>query len=165
MWETHGDRDLASAPQRVSGRATISQMLEDHSPVAHTDLSGNSCQVNSWVTPSPQASCNLQYTDAVYVHHFATQLGRWLDCTDATRQFTLKIPHLVRSEPILLHAMMCFAARHMKQPEVAAWAHEQCVELLISRLSTPNIDTDDTILCAIVILRVYEQLDGEWSAG
>ena len=118
-----------------------------------------------WLAPSPQALYNLQYTDAVYVHHFATELGRWLDCTDATRQFTLKIPHLVRSEPVLLHAVMCFAARHMKEPEVAAWAHEQCVELLIPRLNTANIDTDDTILCAIVILRVFEQLDGEWIAG
>lgn len=99
----------------------------------------------------------------MYVHHFATQLGRWLDCSDATRQFTLKIPHLVRSEPVLLYAVKCFAARHMKEPGVASWAHEQCVALLIPRLDTTNVGADDAILCAIVILRVFEQLDGEWS--
>lgn len=40
-------------------------------------------------------------------------------------------------------------------------AHQRCVELLILRLNSDNVADDDTLLCAIVILRVFEQLKGK----
>jgi hypothetical protein len=102
------------------------------------------------------------YSEAKYLHHFASELGRWLDCTDPQRQFTLKIPQLVRHERILLLAVVCFAARHMKDNSRAVLAHEESVKLLIARLNVANAASDDALLCAIVILRVYEQLDGRF---
>lgn len=104
----------------------------------------------------------FSYSDAKYLHHFASELGRWLDCTDPQRQFTLKIPQLVRRERILLLAVTCFAARHMRDTSTAVLAHEESVNLLISRLNVANVASDDALLCAIVILRVYEQLDGKF---
>lgn len=98
--------------------------------------------------------------DIRYLQHFATELGRWLDCTDPKRQFTLKIPQLIRKERILLLAVTCFAARHLKDSTKAAEAHEETVKLLIPRLDATDVAADDALLCAIVILRVYEQLDG-----
>ena len=115
----------------------------------------------SWAAPSPQSGFNLQYSDAIHLQHFTAELGRWLDCTDAAHQFTAKIPRLAQDEEILLRAVVCFAARHLRQPEVAAQAHEQCVRLLIPRLTAANVASDVALLCSIVILRVFEQLDGK----
>ncbi len=116
-----------------------------------------------WAAPSPQSSFNLQYTDAIHLQHFTAELGRWLDCTDAARGFTTKIPRLAQDEEIVLRAVVCFAARHMRQPDAAAQAHEQCVRLLIPRLTAANVASDDAVLCSIVMLRVFEQLDGKYA--
>jgi hypothetical protein len=105
------------------------------------------------------AGAPLTYREAYLVHHFATHLGSWLDCTDASRQFTRKIPILVKQSPILLHAVLSYAGRHVGDAEMAEQAHERCVELLIPSLSSEKVADDDILLCAIVILRVFEQLN------
>jgi hypothetical protein len=119
----------------------------------------------SW-SPASHASAihagsPLTYKEAYLVHHFATHLGQWLDCTDASRQFVRKVPILVKQSPILLHAVLSYAARHVGDAEMAEQAHERCVELLIPFLSSETVADDDILLCTIVILRVFEQLNGE----
>lgn len=112
-------------------------------------------------SPDLHARAPLTYKEAYLVHHFATHLGQWLDCTDASRQFTRKIPILVKQSPILLHAVLSYAARHVGDAEMAEQAHERCVELLIPFLSSETVADDDNLLCTIVILRVFEQLNGK----
>lgn len=113
------------------------------------------------VSPAASAAAPaLSHSDALQLHHFSTHLARWLDCTDSARQFALKVTRLACVEPVLLHAVKCFVARHKKQTEAAANFHEQCVQLLIPRLAAAGVAHDDAILCAIVILRVFEQLEG-----
>ncbi|KAF7154884.1 hypothetical protein CNMCM5623_003142 [Aspergillus felis] len=129
-------------------------------PIAH-QLRPDS--LTPWSPASPtgaiHAGAPLTYREAYLVHHFATHLGYWLDCTDASRQFTRKIPILVKQSPILLHAVLSYAARHVGDAEMAEQAHERCVELLIPSLSSEKVADDDILLCAIVILRVFEQLN------
>jgi hypothetical protein len=152
--DTGATEDSTTSPiQHDTGR-----VLSSHSPVLPFD------ERRLWAAPSPQSSFNLQYSDAIHLQHFTAELGRWLDCTDAARQFTTKIPRLAQEEEILLRAVVCFAARHMRQPEAAAQAHEQCVRLLIPRLTAADVASDDAVLCSIVILRVFEQLDGKCAA-
>lgn len=121
--------------------------------------------LSPWSPASPtgaiHAGSPLTYREAYLVHHFATHLGYWLDCTDASRQFTRKIPILVKQSPILLHAVLSYSARHVGDAEMAEQAHERCVELLIPSLSSETVANDDILLCAIVILRVFEQLNGK----
>lgn len=121
--------------------------------------------LSPWSVASPVGAIHvrspLTYREAYLVHHFATHLGNWLDCTDASRQFTRKIPTLVKQSPILLHAVLSYAARHVGDAETAEQAHERCVELLIPSLSSESVTDDDILLCAIVILRVFEQLNGK----
>ncbi|KAJ6051257.1 hypothetical protein N7460_001791 [Penicillium canescens] len=105
------------------------------------------------------AGSPLTHREAYLVHHFATHLGKWLDCTDASRQFTRKIPILVKQSPILLYAVLSYASRHVGDAEMAEQAHERCVELLIPFLSSETVANDDILLCTIVILRVFEQLN------
>ncbi|KAK0613673.1 hypothetical protein B0T14DRAFT_569695 [Immersiella caudata] len=54
---------------------------------------------------------------------------------------------------------MSFEARHAGITEAANLAHERCIAMLIVQLdSGPQVADDDALLCAIVILRVFEQL-------
>lgn len=112
-------------------------------------------------SPTSTRSLELTHSDAVYIHHFSQHLAVWLDCTDASRHFTINIPNLARISPILLNAVVCFAARHMRHGVAADSAQQRCVELLIPHLSSDEVGKDDVILCAIVILRVCEQLSGK----
>lgn len=104
----------------------------------------------------------LTHEEALLVHHYTEHLGRWLDCTDATRQFTLGVPEKVKQCPVLCHAVLCFAARHCRKDRTAEAAYQRCIALLIERLNEDAASHDETLLCAIVILRFYEQLNGKF---
>lgn len=104
----------------------------------------------------------LTHEEALLVHHYTEHLGRWLDCTDATRQFTLGVPEKVKQCPVLCHAVMSFAARHCRKDATAEAAYQRCIALLIERLNEQAASHDETLLCAIVILRFYEQLNGAY---
>jgi hypothetical protein len=45
--------------------------------------------------PYSETPIPLTHDEAVLVHHYTEHLGRWLDCTDATRQFTLGVPGML----------------------------------------------------------------------
>ncbi|KAG9537255.1 hypothetical protein KCU77_g23229, partial [Aureobasidium melanogenum] len=47
----------------------------------------------------------------------------------------------------------------LQDRSTAEEAHERCVRLLIVELSSAEIVNDTAVLCAIVILRVFEQLN------
>jgi len=113
--------------------------------------------------PYSQTPVPLTHDEAVLVHHYTEHLGRWLDCTDATRQFTLSVPGKVKTCPVLCHAVLSFAAQHRREEANADAAYHRCIPLLIDRLNESAASHDETLLCAIVILRFYEQLIGEWS--
>ncbi|CAN9094675.1 unnamed protein product [Alternaria alternata] len=113
---------------------------------------------------SPQ-HVSLTHEEALLVHHYTEHLGRWLDCTDATRQFTLGVPEKVKQCPVLCHAVMSFAARHCRKDATAEAAYQRCIALLIERLNEQAASHDETLLCAIVILRFYEQLNVPSSTG
>ena len=100
----------------------------------------------------------LTHEEALLVHHYTEHLGRWLDCTDATRQFTLWVPEKIKQCPLLCYAVMSFAARHCRKDATAETAYQRCIALLIERLNEDAASHDETLLCAIVILRFYEQL-------
>jgi hypothetical protein len=70
------------------------------------------------------------------------------------------VPLLARDSPILLCAVLSFAARHRGDAATAEQAYQQCLGLLIDRLNSSSVADDDAVLCAIVILRVVEQLSG-----
>ncbi|KAJ4984757.1 hypothetical protein SVAN01_09715 [Stagonosporopsis vannaccii] len=115
--------------------------------------------------PYSQDVVPLTQNEARLVHYYSEHLGRWLDCTDATRQFTLGVPEKVKHCPVLCHAVLSFAARHRREDTVAEAAYQRCIASLIERLSEPNASHDETLLCAIVVLRFYEQLNVPSSTG
>ena len=48
----------------------------------------------------PKIAIPLTRHEALLVHHYTEHLGRWLDCTDATRQFTLGVPEKVKLQSV-----------------------------------------------------------------
>jgi hypothetical protein len=56
---------------------------------------------------------------------------------------------------------LSFAARHRREDAIAQAAYQRCIALLIDRLNEDTASHDETLLCAIVILRFYEQLNGK----
>ncbi|KAK3297930.1 uncharacterized protein B0H64DRAFT_458548 [Chaetomium fimeti] len=151
---------VASPPFTAAPMISIAQLV--HPQPASPDFFVSS-PWPSVVDPAPAIPASsppkaLARHEAALLHHYSAHLGRWLDCTDASRQFTLKIPALAKTCPVLLEAVMSFAARHMGDAEAANLAHERCITMLIVLLGSERVVDDDVLLCAIVILRVFEQL-------
>lgn len=155
-----GQEVVASQPFTGAPLISIAQLV--HPQPASPDFFVSS-PWTSMADPAPAISPKfppkmLVGHEAALLHHYSVHLGRWLDCTDASRQFTLKIPALAKTHPVLLEAVMSFAARHMGDAEAANLAHERCITVLIVLLGSERVMDDDVLLCAIVILRVFEQL-------
>ena len=145
----------ASPAASSTGGISISGMLQSQHSESY---SSDGSHIIPLPTATPVALC---HDEALLVHHYAEHLGRWLDCTDASRQFTLRIPVLVKHCPILLRAVLSFAARHRQDIKAADKAYEGCIALLIERLNLKSAMSDESLLCAIVILRFFEQLNGK----
>ena len=81
------------------------------------------------------------------------------------------MPQKALHAPILLNALLAFAARHLAKisdydSEAADYFHSACVKLLISALSDQaSAAADPTILAATVLLRIYEQLNVNLTGG
>jgi hypothetical protein len=104
----------------------------------------------------------LTHEEALLVHHYTEHLSRWLDCTDATRQFTLGVPEKIKQCPVLCYAVVSFAARHCRKDATADAAYQRCIALLIEQLNEDAANHDETLLCTIVVLRFYEQLNSTY---
>jgi hypothetical protein len=89
---------------------------------------------------------SLTYDEALLFHHFITHLGRWLDCTNASRIFTLSVSEKARESRILYYAVLCFAARHRGEDRAAETAYERCVTLLIDRINKGSARYDEMML-------------------
>jgi hypothetical protein len=139
----------------TTGGVSVASLLQSHNPEGMPEGSR---------VYSPQP-ISLTHEEALLIHHYTEHLGRWLDCTDATRQFTLGVPEKVKHCPVLCHAVLSFAARHCKKDTTADLAYQRCIALLIERLNEDAASHDETLLCAIVILRFYEQLNVPSNTG
>lgn len=151
-------QDLTSPPTALS----ISDLSQHESPNQHSDASPMNVLRTAPTVPVPVPVPVLPRQEAYHVHHFSTHLARWLDCNDASRQFTLNVTVLANSSLILRYAVVSYAARHLGDGKTADEFQDKCIELLIPLLSTEGIVNDEAILCAMVILRVCEQLSGKF---
>jgi hypothetical protein len=65
-----------TSPYNIQGSTILRELTNDSVPVPLMTSPG-----------SIHAGTPLTHREAYLVHHFATHLGYWLDCTDASRQF------------------------------------------------------------------------------
>lgn len=123
--------------------------------------SPRSCHHDAHVSSIP---ITLTPKDAFLYHHFTAHLGRWMDCTNSARILTLRITEMARLQPILHHAVICFAARHCGEDEIADLSYQRCIALLIDRLDVDPAH-DDTLLTTVIILHFADQLNVRSSTG
>ncbi|KAF2996494.1 hypothetical protein E8E13_005418 [Curvularia kusanoi] len=86
----------------------------------------------------------LTREEAQLFHHFTRHLGRWLDCTNAPRLFTLLVSERATESSVLCNAVLCFSARHQGLFVAAEEAYERCISLLIKRLSLGSDSYDES---------------------
>lgn len=101
----------------------------------------------------------LTLDEARLIHHFTLHLGRWLDCTNASRIFTLTVSEEVFESPVLACAVLCFSARHQKKYETAELAYENCIALLIEHLGAGSDTYNECLLSAVLVLHFADQLE------
>ena len=142
------------------GLDTFANVISPPSHDSHEQLHQGVTDVSPSSVPGDAA---LSHREAFLLHHFTEHLARWLDCTDASQQFKINVTTLAKLSPILRHAVISYAARHVADADTADLAQEKCIRLLIPLLSSVASADSEAILCAIVILRVCEQLSGEQS--
>jgi hypothetical protein len=117
-------------------------------------------------SPSPEGTrfsqkpIALMRDEASLFHHYTLHLGRWLDCTSASRTLTLGVPEMARQCPALCNALLCFAARHRRQEKTADVAYQRCIALLLDRLNEDSASHDDMLLTAVILLHFADQLNG-----
>jgi hypothetical protein len=164
--------------KRTTGGVLVASLLQSHNPEdmpegplpVHTRyaLQQTSFQShNRRDIPKGTRNCSLEpvpltHEEALLVHHYTEHLSRWLDCTDATRQFTLGVPEKIKQCPVLCYAVVSFAARHCRKDATADAAYQRCIALLIEQLNEDAANHDETLLCTIVVLRFYEQLNSTY---
>ncbi|KAJ5223916.1 hypothetical protein N7468_008458 [Penicillium chermesinum] len=94
----------------------------------------------------------------------AENAAQAVDICDPQCHFATVVPQRALQVPLVLKAVLALAARHdaiMNEKghwEASAY-HGECLELLIDALSLPEPTYDDNMLVAVVILRMYEELD------
>lgn len=182
--EVEGEEDVAQGGRRnsraarhmenavtPSGAATLGlqqpytvSFLSHVSPTAST--SGGVSIPDKFSTALPiRQHVSLSRDEAILVYHYSEHLGPLLDGSDPARQFTLRIPVEVKHCAILLYATVCFSARHIGNDATADRTYQRCIELLIEQLNLDAAAYDENILCAIVLLRFFEQLNVPSIAG
>ncbi|KAF2855187.1 hypothetical protein T440DRAFT_551441 [Plenodomus tracheiphilus IPT5] len=116
------------------------------------------------ITHLSPSAISLTSEEALLYHHYNVHLGRWMDCTNASRLLTLRVAEMARRRPVLHHAVICFAARHRGDDKIAEGAYQRCIPLLINRLNQDPTN-DETLLTAVIILHFADQLSVRSTSG
>lgn len=104
-------------------------------------------------------TASITHDQVQLIHHFTRYLGRWLDCTNASRIFTLAVSEKAFESPVLANAVVCFSARHQRRFSAAEEAYEKCITLLIQRLGAGSDTFDECLLSAVLLLHFADQLE------
>lgn len=66
---------------------------------------------------------------------------------------------------MMTHALLAFSSKHLSlsnatADDKAVEHYSKCLELLIPRLNNPRVELDDDVLATVLLLRKYEEYDG-----
>ena len=93
-----------------------------------------------------------------------------LDTFDSERHFRTEVARRAAFIPVIMNAILASAARHFAfvsgTPDTISEAyHNKCLQILIPVLDDPCDVLDENLCAAIIILRQYEEYDGELLRG
>ncbi|CAI0649312.1 unnamed protein product, partial [Colletotrichum noveboracense] len=119
--------------------------------------------------PTDPEHCGFTGRQAYLFRTYIMRIAPSIDACHDARPFTLDVPRLALSTPILLNGIFALASRFDTQADDNAektdlestYYHNRCIELLIEAFSQPPETWDSTLLTAVVIMRLYEEYDNE----
>ncbi|KAJ5753331.1 uncharacterized protein N7511_007484 [Penicillium nucicola] len=106
----------------------------------------------------------LSLREASLMRYFIQKLAPWADICDLQSHFSTEVPRRALQSSMVLKAILALSARHdailsgASDWEASAY-HGQCLELLIVALDQAELSCDENMLIAVVILRIYEELE------
>ena len=104
---------------------------------------------------------------ARYFEHYLKVLAPWYDLNDFDNSFRAIVGRRAQHSPLLLSAIVAFAAIHKSRTghaaskSVAEGHHAYCLRLLIGLDGCATAVTEGTALAATCLLRSYEILAGK----
>ncbi|OJD29996.1 zn 2cys6 transcription factor [Diplodia corticola] len=130
---------------------------------ASTVGSGASYWKSSLYQPSTEWPLRSE-DEARLFHHFVKHLGAWVDCCDEKFHFSTEVPLRALNYPVIANAILALASRHLARVSGvedfrSAEYMSECLRILIPVLDDPLGALDENLLAAIVILRLYEEMD------
>lgn len=108
---------------------------------------------------------NLSRREAFLLRHYVNKIAPWIDACDLSLRFTLEVPKRALQTPIILYAILAVSSRHQafvadhRNQHEADFYQSRCVNLVIDALSSVETTYDDNLLVAVVLLRVYEEIE------
>lgn len=114
-------------------------------------------------TPQPRQPLNDPLASQL-LQHYTDNLASWLDLSDPRHHFSVYVPHLALSCPILLNSILALSASHLSRinpsfdPLIALEYHGSCVHDLIPALQDATLATEAALPLSTVILRMQEML-------
>lgn len=102
------------------------------------------------------------------MQHFIEHLTPSIDVCSQEQIFGRLVPRMAFLSPILLTAIFAVASKHISKtveptnPTPERYFQE-CLDHLIPLLNDPDSIVEDYVLAAVVILRVMEEMDSQYS--
>lgn len=124
------------------------------SPFSNSAFSPNSSLSLSWPVSNP--------FEARLFHHYIVSCSDLVDVCDSRRHFTREVPKRAAHFPVILNAILGFAARHLWLTQKLEQDHSQpyvhrCLQSLIVALEDPLAHWDENFLVAVILLRLHEE--------
>ncbi|CAI7654221.1 unnamed protein product [Penicillium glandicola] len=158
-------------PERVAhGRSGWTQALhseETYQAQGRSPFYGNQSHhgsTNSSLSLLSDNRSGLTLREASLMRYFIQKLAPWADICDIHSHFSTEVPRRALENNMVLQAILALSARHDailandSDWEASAY-HGQCLKLLIAALDQAETNCDENMLIAVVILRIYEELE------
>ncbi|KAJ5881394.1 uncharacterized protein N7529_000066 [Penicillium soppii] len=106
----------------------------------------------------------LSLREASLMRYFIHKIAPWADICDIHSHFSTEVPRRALKNSLVLKAILALSARHYailaqdSDWEASAY-HGECLKLLIAALNEAETHCDENMLIAVVILRIYEELE------
>jgi hypothetical protein len=106
----------------------------------------------------------LTSQEALLMRNFIEKLSPWADACDPLNHFATVVPQKALDSPLLLYALLAFSAQVLYvnsrcENAEASMFYSKSLSLLIPILSDSSQTCDETVLAAVVLLRMYEERD------
>ncbi|CAG8191961.1 unnamed protein product [Penicillium olsonii] len=153
----------------------LSSLLLDETPeqypeIYHGEANSRVVEHRSQITTSSpfttfsEDDAVLSLREASLMRYFIQRLAPWADICDIHCNFSTEVPRRALENPMVLKAILALSSRHdailANDSDLEASAyHGECLEMLIAALNEAETNCDENMLIAVVILRIYEELE------